>query len=266
MARLSITWHYYNQGDPGGIPVLFLHGFMGSGQVWLPTMQQLLAEMYSIAVDLPGHGNTVADLENLDFDSLSDGLIDFIDIHIGNPVVLVGYSLGGRIALHAALKYPDRFIGLALESTTAGIENDTERLERLSEDKVIAEQLRRSDMATFLTNWYKRPVFASLPPYLKEGIINRKIDNHPENLARILVRLSQGIQPPLWHRLCKWDKPTLIVAGEKDKKYTDIAARMSSLIESSALKIIPGAGHIAHLENNKEFTAALNSFLGSYIL
>ncbi len=266
MKLLPVKWNHYEHGDPDGKPIVFLHGFMGSGRVWQPIVEELPSDMYTIALDLPGHGLTWADLEYLDFNTLSKALIEFVNEHLDREPVLMGYSLGGRIALYTALKYPDNFRALVIESASPGIESDKDRALRLDQDRKMASRLRISDMRSFLIDWYRQPVFESLNPDLKERIINKKTGNNPEQLASVYVRLSQGIQPPLWLNLPAWDKPILIVAGEKDRKYVDIASRMAALMVSAEVKIISGAGHIVHLENHKDFTTALNLFLRSIIL
>ena len=266
MEKLKVTWRFHTVGDPGRPPLLFLHGFMGDGRVWLPTMNQLQDTVYSVALDLPGHGNTEADLAHLEFGSLAETIAAFVYDHFDRPAVLVGYSLGGRLALHAALSHPDRFRGLVLESASAGIEDEEERRLRLEQDQATAAKLCATDMKSFLTEWYQQPLFSSLPPETVAGIIDRKAHNDPSRLSEVVVKLSPGRQPSLWDRVSAWNKPALIVAGELDEKYRARATRLSGLMKKSALRIIPGAGHIVHLEQNAAFVAALKSFLDAYIL
>lgn len=266
MAKLQVTWRYHPVGIAGGQPVLFLHGFMGDGRVWLSTMNQIQDMVYSVALDLPGHGHTDADLTRLDFGSLADAVAAFAYDHFDRPAVLVGYSLGGRVALQTVLNHPDRFRGLVLESASAGIEDDDERRQRLQQDEAVAAALRSTDMREFLTEWYRQPLFKSLSPETVAGIIDRKAHNDPARLAEAVVKLSSGQQPSLWGRLSSWNKPTLIVAGEQDDKYRALASRLAGGMKKSMLQIIPGAGHIVHLESNAAFVAALKSFLDAYIL
>lgn len=267
MINLKISWHYYQQGSPDGIPILFVHGFMGKGKIWQPVINNLSDRLYSTAVDLPGHGKTMADLRSLDFEVLSDALIAFLDdLGLSNPV-MVGYSLGGRISLYTALKYPDKFRALVIESASPGIEDAVEREQRLNHDREIAEKLRHSsDLRLFMEAWYRQPVFRNLDNDLKQRIIAKKSGNDPELLAEVVEKLSQGRQPSLWTKLCNWTKPALIVAGEFDRKYVEISRSMASILPAAELKIIKNAGHIVHLENKKDFATALNSFLDSYIL
>lgn len=266
MSNLSVKWHCHEKGTSGGIPILFLHGFMAGGYVWLPTMEKISHIANCLAPDLPGHGRTIADLDKLDFDSLADALVQLTKEKFGCPAVLVGYSLGGRMALHIALKYPKQFTALVLESATAGIESEGERKERLAQDGKLAEALRQEGMKKFLQEWYRQPLFASLKPEMVEKIISKKTANDPNLLAEVVVRLSPGRQQPLWSDLPKWQKPSLLIAGELDQKYCGAAARMSTLLQHSWLSIIPGAGHIVHLENNADFTDTLKNFLTKAIL
>ena len=259
-------WHYHSAGDPASLPVLLLHGFMGSGRVWLPTMNQLAGQIFAIAPDLPGHGQTEADLETLDFDTLSSDLLDLCDRHFDRPPVIVGYSLGGRAALYAALKYPDRFSALVLESSSAGIEIESERRQRSEQDRQTADRLRSTDMVSFLTEWYQQPLFASLARETVAGIIQKKSGGNRHHFAEAVVRLSPGRQPSLWNRLPDWTKPILILSGALDTKYSQIAQRMAEYMPQARLEIIPDAGHIVHLENNQAFVAALKSFLTTCIL
>jgi 2-succinyl-6-hydroxy-2,4-cyclohexadiene-1-carboxylate synthase len=262
----KVTWHFHSHGEREDYPILFLHGFMADGSIWLPTMQNLPEKVHCIAVDLPGHGKTECDLSWLDFDSLAQSLADFAASHFEREPLMIGYSMGGRIALYTALRYPEKFSGLVLESCTPGIEDDDERLRRFESDRGLAMKLRQGNMRSFLADWYRQPVFASLRAEVVEEIIGRKSKENPYKLAEVLVRLSQGAQPPLWRKLPGWRRPTLIVAGDKDSKHVAIARKMGAIMPTAHVQIISGAGHIVHLENNKDFVSALNFFLGSYIL
>lgn len=263
MGRLVHYWHTYEAGDSGNPPVLFLHGFMGTGKVWLPTFEKLASDFYCVALDLPGHGQTEANLDNLTFDSLAESMAAFIDDSFSTPPIIVGYSMGGRIALYTALKYPERIESLVLESSTAGISDGYERKKRLMQDTNLSEIMKKSKMRQFLIDWYRQPVFSYLAkhPGLVDRIIDKKSSGNPELLAEVMVRLSPGNQPPLWDKLDQWKKPTLIIAGSIDAKYFEIGQRLHDNLHNSRLEIIEGVGHIVHLENHKEFMSVLKSFL-----
>ncbi len=268
MKELIGKWHYYSAGAPSRKPVIFLHGFMGTGREWMPIIEPFSDDILGIAPDLPGQGRTSGDLTQLTFISLARALAAFVEEFCAQQPLLVGYSMGGRIALYTALMYPEVFSGLILESSSPGIEEEQEKQDRRELDGRRAEQLRQLGMEGFLREWYKLPVYDSLKnrPNLIEKIIEKKKVGDADSLAEVIVRLSPGIQPSLWNRLPQWRNPTLLIAGEQDTKFSDIARRMAALMPTADLRIIPDAGHIVHLENQLEFVTALKFFLSAYIL
>ena len=268
MSALVSEWSFHNGGRADGIPILFLHGFMGAGHDWTSVMSGMEDIIYGMAVDLPGHGKTRADLTLLDFDSLADALSEFAIVHFARPPILAGYSMGGRVALYTALKYPEKFSSLILSSTTAGIADGQEREERLLLDRARAEKLRTTGLRAFLSDWYRQPIFESLRlrPDVAEAMAREKSDNDVESLAEVIVRLSPGRQPSLWTELGRWIKPALIIAGERDVQYCRLARQMAALFPRAEWHIIPDAGHLVHRENPIDFAAALKLFIAAYIL
>lgn len=268
MAPLIEKWRLHRGGTPDGVPMLMLHGFMGSGNVWIPIIGSFSEDFSCLAPDLPGHGQTRANLEQLSFDTVAESLVALGQSEFTRPPVLVGYSMGGRLALYTALKYPDRFSALVLESASGGIADPAEQENRLALDTERAADLRRMPFPSFLKEWYKQPLYDSLRmrPGLVENIIGKKSGGDSEQLAEVIVRLSPGNQPPLWDKLLAWRMPTLVVAGELDTKYAEQAARMAEGLPDSRLEIIPDAGHIVHLEQRDRFIAVLKSFLRERIL
>ncbi len=268
MGEFHVNWNYYTEGDPESTPYLFLHGFMGDGSVWQPIMKELSADIYAVAPDLPGHGKTRVDEDRYSCDILVHALIDFASERFSKPPVVVGYSMGGRIALYMAETHPDEVSGLVLESASLGIDDEKERRSRLELDRKRADDMRRMGLPDFLKEWYTQPIYLSLAdkPDLVAGLIEKKSQGDAEMLARTIVCLSPGAQPSLWHHLGHWQKPTLIISGEKDEKYSDIARRMAAIMPTATLNIIPDAGHIVHLENPPDFMAALKYFVSTHIL
>jgi len=268
MSALVSEWSFHKGGRADGIPVLFLHGFMGAGGDWTTIISGLEDIIYGIAPDLPGHGKTRADLLLLDFDSLADALAEFAVVHFARPPILAGYSMGGRVALYTALKHPENFPSLVLTSTTAGIADEPEREKRLLLDRARGEKLRASGLQAFLSEWYRQPIFESLRqrPEVAEAMAREKSDNDVESLAQVIVRLSPGRQPSLWAELSRWEKPALVIAGERDDQYCRLARQMAALFPRAELRIIPDAGHLVHRENPIDFATALKFFIAAYIL
>jgi 2-succinyl-6-hydroxy-2,4-cyclohexadiene-1-carboxylate synthase len=258
-------WTYHSRGEPHLPPVVCLHGFMGAGADWLPLAEQWAGRFFCLLPDLPGHGgNQQFPLSSpLDFESVGQGLHLFLQhLHL-DRVSLVGYSLGGRIALDAATKFPQKIKTLVLESCHAGIENDQARRDRAAADERQAESLLAHGMDSFVEQWYKLDLFKTLqrrPQLLAELKANRK-KNDPRWMAKVIKELSPGRQPLLGEKLGSLPMPTLLLAGELDAKYVDLVGRLGSQIPQAVVKIIPDAGHNVHLEQPEKFAETVVNFL-----
>ena len=258
-------WPHAQSGHGPNPPVLLLHGYLGRGSDWDP-IAALLGTSYPgrlIQVDLPGHG---AHLEPrakpLQFATLADELaVTLTQLEIERAHV-VGYSLGGRLALHFALGHPDRIHRLVLESASPGINDHQACLERASLDDERATQIRDYGLAVFLKSWYQIPLFASLQQKgLSEALIDQRRIGDADWMARVIGELSPGRQPSVWDRLKDIVLPTLWISGEYDTAYQKTLAAASDLMASAQHVTIPDAGHNTHLEQPALFIEALLDFL-----
>lgn len=167
----------------------------------------------------------------------------------------VGYSMGGRLCLHLALAEPRRVERLVLLGATAGIEDEGERLARRQADEKLADDIERDGVEAFLERWLSHPMFAGLSergPRQADGAV----------LAACLRFLGTGSQEPLWDRLGELAMPVLVVAGERDDKFTRIGRRMAEAIGDNAeFAVVPDAGHAAHLERPDGFRRVVAPFL-----
>ena len=218
---------------------LLLHGFTGS-----PAM---FAGVDCIAPELPGHGSAApATSWNAAVEQLAALLKD-------GSSTLGGYSMGARLALAVALRYPDRVERLILESGTPGIEDDADRASRRAADEALAQLLEREGIDAFVRKWEANPVLAGQP---HQALRAGRRSHTPEGLAGALRRLGQGAQPSLWPELPRLRIPTLLIAGEHDLKYAAIARRMQALLPRAEVQIVKGAGHSPHLENRFDWRTA----------
>ncbi len=245
-------------------PIVFIHGFMGRGLDWQEIATRLTRDHGCLLVDLPGHGQS-GDLpgEALSYPLLAAGLVGSLERLRIDRSILVGYSLGGRLALYTALTHPDRFRALVLESASPGITDPAAREQRAANDDDWAENLIAAGMGPFLASWYRLPLFASLAedPHLLQALIAERETNDPLRMARVLRELSPGRQPALWDRLGDLHIPVLLIAGERDEKYSRLLAAVSTSIPDARLEIIASAGHHVHLEQPKAFLGCLVSFI-----
>jgi 2-succinyl-6-hydroxy-2,4-cyclohexadiene-1-carboxylate synthase len=178
---------------------------------------------------------------------------------------LVGYSMGGRLALYLTLRHPDRCAGLFLESASPGLEGAEERARRQGDDEEIAIRLESGDLPGFLQDWYRQALFAPLArdEDLLRQTIEDKLRNDPAELAASLRGMGNGSQPSLWNELPNLRAPALAVAGGLDEKFVGISRRMASLNAGMRLTVVPGVGHNVHAEAPGAYLSLLESFLTS---
>lgn len=202
----------------------FLHGFLGMKEDWEGITERLNAPYRCLT--LPGHRERCLDLNNFEDE-------------IGNDVTLVGYSMGGRLAMHYAKKYPHRVKKLILLSANPGEEGE----KRLQQDEKWARLLEAEGMDRFLDQWYAQSLFAGLH-------INRERRRHdPLMLAEVIRKFSPARLPNLWPELENFSCPMMFLFGENDIKYRLIGERLQ---EQFPVAWIPSSGHAIHLENPKK--------------
>jgi len=175
----------------------------------------------------------------------------------------LGYSMGGRIALAGAVLRPARVSALILESASPGLPGDAERRARRRADEALAEGILRGGMDAFVDHWMGLPLFATqgkLPSKTRDANRERRLRNDPESLAACLRGLGTGAQPSFWEDLQTLGVPTLLLAGEEDRKFTQIAQKMAEVIPGAELRLIPRSGHSIHLENPFAWLAAVRTF------
>ncbi|MCK4857806.1 MAG: 2-succinyl-6-hydroxy-2,4-cyclohexadiene-1-carboxylate synthase [candidate division Zixibacteria bacterium] len=254
-------------GKVDSTPLIFLHGFLGSGKDWLPIAGQLQDDCYSISPDLPGHGGSAAIGENTTYDmeSVAAAVVRLTKRVKMKRSILIGYSMGGRIALYTALKYWQRFSGLILESASPGLVTATEREERQALDDQRAAELIELGTKQFVRNWYEADLFKSLHNITEKRreLIKRRSSGDPRRLATALRYLSVGRQPSLWDKLDQLQLPVLLVVGELDNKFNRINREMAQRMSTAKLVSIENAGHNTHFDQPDKFLRHLREYIGS---
>ena len=245
---------YVDVGD--GPPVTLVHGFGQTRACWGPLVDGLAATHRCRLVDAPGHGGS--DAVRADLWECGRLLLDVAD-----GSVLVGYSMGARMALHAALLDAARGTGtlggLVLISGTAGIDDHDERAARRAADDRLADRIEQIGVDRFVDEWLSGPLFAHLPPWAR--FEDERRSNTPEGLAASLRDAGTGRQDPLWSRLGEIEVPTLVVTGDDDAKFTELGRRLVAAMARSTHAAIPGAGHSTHLEAPTPTLEAISAFL-----
>jgi len=231
--------------------VTFVPGFMQRGEAWEPVAGRLAASYRS----------TCLDFDTWTFEERIGELLEAATP--GSAVV--GYSMGGRLALRAALSDPRAFRALVLLGATPGVEEDGQRRSRRAADDELADWMERSPIQAVVDHWERQAVLASQSPELVERQRRGRLSHEPERLAAMLRATGQGVLPPVWDQLHKLSLPVLAVAGESDDKYVQIAERMAAELPQGRAAIIPQAGHAAHLEQPEEFSDLLLDFLDEHL-
>lgn len=233
--------------------VVLLHGFTQGGAIWVPVMESITTRAPIDAPDLPGHGSAADTRMRL------PETADLLAKEFG-PGAYVGYSMGGRVALHLALAHPHLVSHLVLCSTTAGIDNPDERAARRASDRSLAEHLRAVGLETFLMEWTAQPMFASLTRSRHDDEV--RLANTAEGLASSLELAGTGEQDPLWDRLHILQMPVLVVTGANDAKFTEIGQRLVDSIGDNARHVnFPDTGHAVPFERSADFAALITAFL-----
>ena len=252
---------------PAAPVILALHGFTGGGGDFAPLVETA-PEYRWLTPDLPGHApDPNAPGAPSDDCRLAAGLGYLGALTSANPagpLVLLGYSLGGRLALRYALTRPERIAALVLVGTSPGIANPADCAARRLEDEKLAQQVAAQGVPAFLQNWQRRPLIASqsnLPESWRKAMREQRGRLRATGLAASLRQFGQGAVAPVWDRLRELTMPVLVCAGANDPKYASEAAEMSRLCPSATLFLVPQAGHMAHLENREAFVEGLGRFL-----
>lgn len=242
-----------------GPPLLLLHGFTGSSLSWDPAIVQRLGRSFRVlAPDLPGHGLSPAPEfgpGGLDtgygVEWLASELRRLMQGGGAERFSVLGYSMGGRVALAMAVGAPESVDALILESASPGLEDEEERVARRRSDEALADAIEARGMDWFSEHWLSLPLFETrhgLPEEVVTRVHAVLRRNQPAGLAFALRRFGTGVQPSLWNDLNRVQAPTLIMAGALDKKFARINRAMAPEISGSRLVVIPGIGHTVHLE------------------
>ena len=252
-----------------GDPVIVLHGFTGSAEAMAPLTDRLDG-WRRIAVDLVGHGRSPSPdyLAPYSVEAMA-GAVGLLAAGVPDgPCHVIGYSMGGRVALALAAAHPQACRSLTLISATAGLADESERVRRRHADAALADRLASHGIARFVEDWLAQPMWDTLRAKLSraewEASIRQRLGCDPEGLAKSLRAGGTGSMVPLWERLADLDVPTLIVCGELDAKFVAIGQEMNDLLPASKLVVLAGAGHAAHLEDPDGCAAAIRRHLAAH--
>lgn len=236
-----------------GPRLVFVHGFTQTANSWKPIAARFAADGYeAVVIDVPGHG----DSSNIHVDLRAGA--DMLAAMCGFGVY-VGYSLGGRLCMHAALMHPHLVRGLALVGASPGIADDRERALRRVADNLLADHIIDVGVDVFLDEWLAQPLFAELQLDEEQRTDRRR--NTAEGLASSLRNAGTGVQNSLWPRLREMGMPVRAMAGELDQRFVAVGRQMAASVENGEFTAIPASAHAAHLQQPDQVVDVLTVWL-----
>ena len=244
-----------------GIPILFLHGFTGSSKSWNHIRKDINCS--SLAIDIPGHGKSIFNDINEEYDYRDFRTELYLILQTLNlkKIHLCGYSMGGRIAISFAQKYPEMIESLILESSSLGIVNAEEKGNQLTKDSEISDNIHNS-LDSFINDWSILDLFKDQKSRNEDNYLLQqeiRLSHNKEQLAKSLISFSKGSMPAFQESFNLFDFPIFLINGHDDTKYIKLNRDMMKINKSCKQFIIDKASHNTHLENPEMFTDILSN-------
>ncbi|HET9781379.1 MAG TPA: 2-succinyl-6-hydroxy-2,4-cyclohexadiene-1-carboxylate synthase [Candidatus Dormibacteraeota bacterium] len=262
LERGDVRLSYFVAGE--GAPVTLLHGFTQSGRSWRELISHMPEGWKWIVPDLRGHGQTVTRAgAPCSMDACTDDLVAlWEELDVGRTH-LVGYSMGGRLALHVAARRPERLLSLVTIGAHAGLDDDA-RAGRRQGDDALAQRIEKEGIESFVDYWGSLPLFAGLQRR-GEGYVAQlradRLQNHVAGLACSLRGMGAGVMEPVWDDLQRVNVPCTFVAGQLDHGYVASARRLAASVPHGQVEVVLRTGHAVHQERPDAFARVLANHL-----
>ena len=253
----DVNIHYTIWNEQASETIVALHGFTGSVKTWEKVAQKI-EDVRFIAIDLIGHGKTSSptDISLYTMEVQVNLLHQCLQQITSEPFHLLGYSMGGRVALSYAVKYPHGIKSLILESASPGLEMEDARIERRANDNKLAQKIIHEGIVSFIDFWENIPLFRTqkmLPKEVQQSVREERINQQSIGLANSLLGMGTGQMPSVWHALKELQMPVILITGAIDGKFVEIAGKMKKVNNSFTHVTIPECGHAIHVENPEKF-------------
>jgi 2-succinyl-6-hydroxy-2,4-cyclohexadiene-1-carboxylate synthase len=235
-------------------PLVLLHGFTQTRQSWRRTVAALGGRYRALTPDLPGHGQA-AERRPASFAACTA----YVRALAGDRFALAGYSMGGRIALHAGLALPEHVTRLVLIGASPGIADPAAREARRHADEALAGRIEAIGVEAFAEEWGAQELFAGQDARVAAAAHADRLRNTAGGLAAALRGLGTGAMPPLWDRLAELAIPVALITGERDTRFRTLAEQMAEAIPQATVEVVPGVGHAVQLERPETVAAAISA-------
>ena len=261
----EVDLHVERRGN--GPRVVLLHGFTGDGSTMHGLAERLETDAEVLIPDLVGHGRSSVPGDERDYsvDAMAEHIAAVGEGCASGPFHLVGYSMGGRVALTLACRRPQLLRSLTVIGASAGLSTEAERAERRESDLRLAESIEQDGLEAFVDRWMANPLFAT-QARLGEGFLAasraQRLRNSAAGLTKSLRAAGTGVMTPLHAGLDSCGVPTVFVVGAQDPKFTWIAVDLAARMPNAEIAVIDDAGHAAHLEQPDAVAAVIRSQMG----
>ncbi len=262
----GIEVHYEVHNARQEQTIVFLHGFTGSTRTWDEVIEQLPTTHRLITIDLVGHGQTGAPklLRYYSMQEQVEILEAFFEWKQIEQFDLIGYSMGGRVALSYAMNYPQRIHTLILENASPGLKTIEEREQRIQLDHLLADRIEQRGIVDFVDYWQDIPLFQTqklLSEEKQHAIRQERLNQQEIGLANSLRGMGTGQQNSYWPELSKFEKNVVLLNGELDSKFITISEQMKGIFPNAQQIVVPKVGHAIHVENPQSFATIVKEQL-----
>ena len=241
--------------------VTLLHGFTLAGRSWDDLVSRMPPEWTFLTPDLRGHGR--ARTAPCTMDDCAADLVELWD-HLGvERSHVVGYSMGGRLALHVAVNLPERTRSLLTIGAHAGLEGET-RMARRAADGALADRIESDGVEAFVRYWEALPMFEGVArrrPRLATTLHDLRLGNTAAGLAASLRGMGAAAMEPLWEELKAIAVPCTFVAGAEDTAFVAHAKRLAAIVTGARAEAVAESGHSVPFEQPEAMASVLADHL-----
>ena len=237
--------------------LVFFHGFLGGYMDWDDIYSIFLGRYNICLVDLPGHGQSVWPDDCHSIDDFSDLFEKFCVQHKIRSMILVGYSMGGRLAASYTVSYPKRVKQLILESTHLGLQNEFDINLAANQTKERLILFNNYCIENAIQIWYSAPLFVKTKQMMSQSFFNRRLKQDIQGICRCLSSFCLSKQNYLCDQLFNLNISVRYIFGILDIKYMHLA-KIYKKFNNIETVCVEGADHMVHFSNKKLFCEYLN--------
>jgi len=241
-----------------GFPIVLVHGFCESHEIWCDVGVDLSAEFRVLMPDLPGFGKSPLPDGDLSLERVADILNEWLDSESISHCIMIGHSLGGYITLAMANKHPQRLTGFGLFNSSALADSDEKKANR---DKLIGF-IRKEGVALFIKTFVPSLFY---PDRIHEfrTVVERIKQIGSETNPQTVVAYATAMKnrPDHMELLTRYHERLLLIAGEKDQNVPlEVSRAMAGKLESRNVHILPDTAHMGMYEQRKAASEGIATF------